>query len=196
MRRTAHYFWPRAESNLYAEPKRLVKGGFAEARTERVGKRPRTVYSITEKGREALTDWLSQPPAATRVESEVLMKTIFATYGSKADLLSNLHEYRAQLADKQDELLAIFRQYVSGNDPYPDRVHVNVVVFKLIWEYTQVETRWVDWALSVAERWPDVVGPHNRDELMQALEEIIRSVDGERPQGGTAAVPAAGVGRR
>ena len=30
MRRSLHFFWPRAESNLYAEPKRLVEAGLAE----------------------------------------------------------------------------------------------------------------------------------------------------------------------
>jgi PadR family transcriptional regulator AphA len=39
MRRNLHYFWPRAESNLYAEPKRLVEAGFAKARPEPVGRR-------------------------------------------------------------------------------------------------------------------------------------------------------------
>jgi len=51
MRRNLHYFWPRAESNLYAEAKRLVDGGLAETSSDPVGQRPRTVYSITDLGR-------------------------------------------------------------------------------------------------------------------------------------------------
>ena len=39
MRRSLHYVWPRAESNLYAEAKRLVEGGLAQARSEPVGRR-------------------------------------------------------------------------------------------------------------------------------------------------------------
>lgn len=179
MRRNAQYFWPRARSNLYAEPKRLLADGFAEARTESVGERPRTVYSITDKGREALAGWLAQPPAPTRIESEVLVKAIFAPSGSKAALLDNLRAYREQLAFKRKELLAIFRQYVGGEDPYPERVHVNVLVFKLIWDHAQAEIRWVDWALAVAADWPDVVGPHDRSELIEVLEEIIRGADSE-----------------
>ena len=31
MRRSLHFVWPRAESNLYAEPKRLVEAGMATA---------------------------------------------------------------------------------------------------------------------------------------------------------------------
>ena len=53
LQRSLHFFWPRAESNLYAEPKRLVEAGLADAREEWNGDRRRTVYSITEKGRSA-----------------------------------------------------------------------------------------------------------------------------------------------
>jgi len=31
MKRSMHFFWPRAESNLYAEPKRLVEAELATA---------------------------------------------------------------------------------------------------------------------------------------------------------------------
>ena len=50
MRLSLHYLWPRAESNVYAEPKRLVAAGLAEAREEWSGERRRTIYSITEAG--------------------------------------------------------------------------------------------------------------------------------------------------
>ena len=47
MRLTMHYMWPRAESNVYAEPPRLVEAGLATAREEWSGQRRRTIYSIT-----------------------------------------------------------------------------------------------------------------------------------------------------
>ena len=57
MDRALGRFWPRAESKLYEEPKKLVEHGFAAATTEHVGKRPRTVYAITGEGRAALATW-------------------------------------------------------------------------------------------------------------------------------------------
>ena len=54
MDRALSRFWPRARSKLYEEPKKLVAHGLARATTEAVGRRPRTVYSITAKGRRAL----------------------------------------------------------------------------------------------------------------------------------------------
>ena len=47
-------FWPRASSTLYEDPKKLVAHGLATAKKERTGKRPRTVYTITARGRRAL----------------------------------------------------------------------------------------------------------------------------------------------
>src|SRR5438034_428456 len=60
MRLSLHYLWPRAESNVYAEPKRLVAAGLAEAREEWNGDRRRTIYSVTEAGRAALAGWLAR----------------------------------------------------------------------------------------------------------------------------------------
>ena len=58
MKRAVGQFWPRAESNLYAEPKKLVALGLATASQEKVGNRPRTLYTITPEGRQALAEWI------------------------------------------------------------------------------------------------------------------------------------------
>src|SRR5919107_6429382 len=55
------YVWPRAESAIYREVKRLDAMGLVAAKREYVGKRPRTVYSITEAGRQTLREWLDTP---------------------------------------------------------------------------------------------------------------------------------------
>jgi PadR family transcriptional regulator AphA len=173
MRRKLHYFWPRAESNLYAEPKRLVEAGFAKARPEPVGRRRRTVYSITSKGRRALERWLSEPAGESRLESETLVKAMFAPYGSKEDLLGHLRRLGDELEAKQQQLRAIFREYLGGEDPFPERVHVNVVCYRLIWDYTRTAASWAAWAIDEVERWPDVTAPADRHELMKVLEEVL-----------------------
>src|SRR5207247_10361396 len=153
-RRNLHYFWPRAESNLYAEPKRLVEGGLAEARSEPVGKRRRTVYSITPKGRKTLESWLGEPAGESRFESETLIKFMFAPYGSKENLLGHLRRFLAELERKQDTLRAIFHEYLKGQDPVPDRLHVNVLCYRLIWDQTATAASWVTRAIDIVESWP------------------------------------------
>jgi DNA-binding PadR family transcriptional regulator len=173
MRRNLHYLWPRAESNVYAEPKRLAAAGLAKARSEPTGLRRRTVYSITPKGQRLLSRWLAEPAAPARLESESLVKVAFAPSGSKLDLVNTLRRFRAEVEDKQRELRAIFEEYLRGDDPFPERVHVNVVSYRLLWEYTRTEARWADWALGEVERWPDVAAPHDRPRLIALLEDSM-----------------------
>src|SRR5689334_20936508 len=99
MHRALGKFWPRAESKLYEEPKKLVARGLAVASKESTGKRPRTVYSITAQGRRALADWVPTPGAGPVLEFESLIKVFYAEHGTKADLLATL----ARLRDWSDE---------------------------------------------------------------------------------------------
>lgn len=173
MRRNLHYFWPRAESNLYAEPKRLVEGGFAQARSEPVGKRRRTVYSITPQGRRALERWVGEPASESRLESETLVKVMFAPYGSKEDLLVHLRQLLNELETRKQQLRAIFHEYLAGDDPFPERAHINVLCYRLIWDYTGAAASWAAWAIDLAERWPDVTAPPGRQALMEVLEDAL-----------------------
>lgn len=50
MERTLSWFWPRAASMIYEEPKKLVSAGLAVSKTSFTGKRRSTVYEITGRG--------------------------------------------------------------------------------------------------------------------------------------------------
>ena len=68
MERSVKNIWPRAASRIYEEPKRLVKQGLAKDVLDHVGKRPRTTYSITAKGRRALSAWLAETGGGPSIE--------------------------------------------------------------------------------------------------------------------------------
>src|SRR4029453_7027302 len=99
MRISLHYMWPRAESNVYAEPKRLVAAGLATPREEGTGRRRRPIYSIPEAGRVALAEWLASPSSRQRYESEALLKVLFAENGTKDDLLATIRGIRNDALD-------------------------------------------------------------------------------------------------
>ena len=64
------------ESQYYVEPKRLAKLGYLEARKEPGKTRERTVYTLTEKGLEALREWVRTPVHFTPFKSEALLRTL------------------------------------------------------------------------------------------------------------------------
>ena len=173
MRRNFHYFWPRAESNLYAEPLRLVSGGWAKALSRPVGRRRRTVYSITAKGRRALEQWLGLPAAASRLEAEPLVKFTFAEHSTKESVLENLRRFRNDAETRQSELRTIFEDYLREGDQFPERVHINVVAYRLLWDHSQVDANWAAWALEQVERWPNTKKPSSRSELMDVLRDAL-----------------------
>ena len=53
-------FWTLNHAQLYAEPERLVKGGYLRVEREEGGRR-RKLYSLTAPGRRALDEWLANP---------------------------------------------------------------------------------------------------------------------------------------
>jgi PadR family transcriptional regulator, regulatory protein AphA len=79
----------------YNEPKKLVAHGMAAAAKDRVGRRPRTVYTITERGRESLAEWLKTPGVGPSLEYEQLIKIFFADHGSRDDALATIEASRA-----------------------------------------------------------------------------------------------------
>src|SRR5215813_6906298 len=87
-RRSLRYCWPKAESVLYDEPKRLVRLGLATARQEPAGRRTRAVYTITGQGHSALRAWLATPPGPPRFELETMLRLVYADQGTEQDLLA------------------------------------------------------------------------------------------------------------
>jgi PadR family transcriptional regulator, regulatory protein AphA len=53
-------FWTLNHAQLYAEPDRLVEGGYLSVEREESGRR-RKLYEITAAGRRALEEWLANP---------------------------------------------------------------------------------------------------------------------------------------
>jgi len=82
-------FWPFPHSQLYAEPARLAEHGFLEEEQEESGRRRRT-YAIAPPGREALDDWLAEPPADERTELRDLglLKLFFGSLSTEEALVA------------------------------------------------------------------------------------------------------------
>ncbi len=153
MRLSLHYLWPRAESNVYAEPKRLVAAGLAEAREEWNGGRRRTVYSITEAGRTALADWLASPSSRQRYESEALLKVFFAENGTQDDLLASIRALREDAVAALEHFQRVADRYQEGEGQYPERFPLSALVARLLSEQQAATARWAAWAEELVSEW-------------------------------------------
>src|SRR5499426_1917406 len=64
------------ESQYYVEPKRLATLGYLEARKEPGKTSQRTVYTLTEKGLEALREYARRPVTFTPLKSDPLLRLL------------------------------------------------------------------------------------------------------------------------
>ena len=147
------WFWPRAERKLYDEPKRLVAAGLAKAANETTGSRPKTVYSVTAKGRRALKAWLAEPPAPPTLEFEGMVKVFFADGGTLEQLRANLTSIaetaETRLADLRDKI----DENASGDVPFPERLPLNTLGLRFIVDHEQAIANWARWALDQTATW-------------------------------------------
>jgi PadR family transcriptional regulator, regulatory protein AphA len=155
MERSLGHMWPRAASKLYEEPKKLVDHGLARASEERVGQRPRTVYSITAKGRRALGAWLREPGEGPVLEWEQLVKVFFCDNGTKADVLSTLNAARQWAQARSTQTAAVGHQYLDQGGPFPERSAQTNVSVRFLIDFYALVADWARWAHAIVDTWPD-----------------------------------------
>jgi PadR family transcriptional regulator AphA len=163
MDRSLKRFWPRAQSRIYEEPKRLVANGLATATAEPVGRRPRTLYSITAKGRRTLKAWLAEPGGEPSLEFEALLKVFFAEQARKEDVLLNVEVIRRWAAERNTENIAFARMYLETGGPFPERLASIVLVGRFLTEFADMVASWATWAADIIATWPDDDAPAEAD---------------------------------
>jgi DNA-binding PadR family transcriptional regulator len=157
MQRALGQFWPRAESKLYEEPKKLVAHGYARASVEAVGKRSRTVYEITPEGREAMAAWMPTPSEGPVIEFEAMIKVFFAEHGTKADLEAAIGAAEAWVDRRKAEAAGISSGYLQGEGPFPERLPWLILSGGFLEEMLLAVERWSTWARATVAEWPDDV---------------------------------------
>lgn len=150
-------FWPRAESKLYEEPKKLAARGLAAPEADRVGKRKRTTYSVTPAGREELAQWLAEPGGQPVLEFEALLKVFFAEHGTRKDLRATLAAVQDWAAEQLAEDSETAQRYLDNGGQFPERAAQLVLVGRFLSDFADMTGRWAQWAAEETRQWPEEV---------------------------------------
>jgi DNA-binding PadR family transcriptional regulator len=157
--RSLRYAWPKSESHLYAEPKRLVRLGFARVTEAPAGPvRTRQVYRITASGRRALKRWLESEPEPPQLEFEALLRVFYADATDKEALLSTLTHTQNDLYRRYAEGMALVEAWLDGEAPFPERLHISALVAVFIRDLLSLLIQWSEFAQHEIERWPRTEG--------------------------------------
>ena len=99
MARRGRIFDWAGESQYYVEPKRLAKLGYLEARKEPGKTRERTVYTLTDKGLDALRAWARTPVTFTPIKSEPLLRLLITDLVGEPVTREAIGTLREDIAD-------------------------------------------------------------------------------------------------
>ena len=92
------------ESQYYVEPKRLATLGYLEARREPGKTRERTVYTLTDKGLEALRDYARTPVRFTPLKSDPLLRLLICDLVGEPVTRASMATLREDVADLTERL--------------------------------------------------------------------------------------------
>ena len=140
MSRSGRIYADFADSQWYAEPKRLAKLGYLRARSEPGKTRPRTHYDLTDKARTALAAWILEPTPFTRIQLEPAWRLLAADLVGDAAVLASLQGLRAEIVELSAQIDAA--DAVADSLPHRERyLRLNHLLGRRI---IQAHLEWLD----------------------------------------------------
>jgi DNA-binding PadR family transcriptional regulator len=104
MARQGRIYAAAADSQYYAEPKRLEQLGYLSSRKEPGQTRERTHYTLTDKGVDALREWAREPVRYPRVLHEGVVRLLAADLIGEKPVRESVTALRDEL-DRLDQLM-------------------------------------------------------------------------------------------
>jgi DNA-binding PadR family transcriptional regulator len=140
-RRGQRLYWSGAESKIYAEPKRLERLGYLTAGKTPGKTRERTHYRLTDKGFEALREWLARPSRFPRIQSEAAIRIQASDLADDPSVI--LESFKPLRAEIQ-ELAALLDQSEQREPDFPHRQRQLRLLRSLGHRILRAHLEWLD----------------------------------------------------
>jgi DNA-binding PadR family transcriptional regulator len=138
--RRGRVYRTRAESQLYAETKRLASLGYLKAE-KRPGKtRERTHYTLTEKAREALREWAEEPCSFTGIESEAIIRVLSTDLVGEPRVRKSIAALRGEI----EQLRTFLDEGKESARSFPHREKYLLLNHRLASAILDVYVEWID----------------------------------------------------
>lgn len=128
------------ESQYYTEPKRLAKLGYLAARKEPGKTRERTVYTLTDKGLEALLEYAACPVTFTPLKSDALLRMLICDLVGEDVTRESMIALRDDLAD----IAARLDQAEEAAHGLPHREKYLLIATRFLRRYLELHEELID----------------------------------------------------
>ena len=93
-----NHFWTSTQSQIYRTLRKMEKDNLIESKIHFQDDRPnKKIYSITEKGKKGLFDWLSSPIDIPNHRNPFLVQLFFSGEIGRKSIISNLLRYKSEM---------------------------------------------------------------------------------------------------
>ncbi len=136
--------WHESYGQIYPTLKRLTDEDLVtRSVTDGAKGSDKYVYYITEKGREALTDWLNEPVYFAPPRNEMLLRVYFAKHVGKEVLIAQLLRYREVVQASHDWCTELEKKYVVDETPLVSSDHAFMTISHGLY-VTRAQLEWCD----------------------------------------------------
>ena len=118
---STRFFWAASYGQIYPELRKLARAGLVEGKARPTGGRRRTVYRLTDAGREELRRWLDRPPERLELRDEGLLKLFFAGAAEPSKAVEIIDAKQRLMEEKLATLRQIepYAADAASSDPFP-----------------------------------------------------------------------------
>ena len=164
------YVWPRAESAIYREVKRLSSMGLLKGRKEYTGKRSRTVYSITGDGKAALREWLGTPISPFSMDFEAMLRLFVAPLGTKDEFMGTLKQVHADAQEMLQFAGEVKQEFLDGINVTQDQIYIRALAVDFFISLLNTVESWAERTVSEVQEWDDLMPSEEKNQ--RGLEKI------------------------
>ena len=170
------FFWPRARSHVFTEAKKIAALGWARGTARRTGRRMRTEYAITPKGRSALQAWMATEPTTFSLEFEHLVRVYLTAFGTTDDLLRVLDSAATRARGMLDVAEQVISDYESGVIEGPqDEPHLRVLLVDYLAHLAELTLDWSKRSRREVAEWADADEADRRAHALRRLSQLPRN---------------------
>lgn len=108
-------FWSESFGQIYPQLRLLREAGLIEiAPSEQTAGKTKNVYAITNAGREALKEWISDAPSNRPPRNELLLKVFFASEGDRLAICDHCRHAREKAVTRLRKYQSIERRIATA----------------------------------------------------------------------------------
>jgi PadR family transcriptional regulator AphA len=144
MQQSTNHFWQEYDASIYPMLKMLEAEGKVTATRELVGKRERTIFAITQSGKDEFLAWMAQPAEEENRRSELLLKVFFGAHVPTEEIIQQLALQQQKAREEKKQFKSIEENILSPISDEYEHKQFWIMTLRYGVLHADAELKWID----------------------------------------------------